>query len=154
MAANRISTFTIASTVQQAVRQRVWLERMQKQIQTTASALKTNPSAIISLFQKTLSRPSYFLARSGSGQWTLLLGPKPRIALPDSPVPHPDEQTGPIKLRVFDFVLPEPPLYIRAGRRSLRLSHVLLKSCWNSARALHQWLMHPVIDTREPSEPA
>jgi len=36
-------------------------------------------------------------------------------------------------------------------RRGLRFVRVLLMSGWNTARALHQWLMHPVIDTREPS---
>src|SRR5262245_57942421 len=91
--APQIESIDLILTLQRAARWSVWLEDMQKHLQTTAAALKTNPSSIIALFQKTLSRPSYFLARAGSGHWTIMLGPKPTAALPDSPVAHPGEAT-------------------------------------------------------------
>jgi hypothetical protein len=58
-----------------------------------------------------------------------------------------------MKLRVFDFVTPEPPLRARILRWSLSTGSFIWAFSRATTRAVYQWLMHPVLDTREPSEP-
>ena len=132
----------------QAVRMGVWLEGMQKQLQHTATALQKNPASVLASFQKILSRPTYFLVPSKSGDWILLFGSDAKrnsktlltraVATATAPM-----EVIPAQGRVFDFVLPQPSFSAR-----------VLAFCRQTARALHQWLMHPLIDTRDPSEPA
>src|SRR5687768_13869196 len=107
--ANRTALQTTANTIQQAVRLRVWLEEMQKQLQKTAASLRDNPSSVLSRFQKTFSRPSYFFKSQETQDWVLLLGPHSRTRA-TAPVVKALAQTAaapiarPVPGRIFDFV--------------------------------------------------
>jgi hypothetical protein len=127
--------------VWRAVQQAAWMEGMQKHLIDTATALRENPASVLTPFQKILRRPSFF-AYGENGNWTILFGPRSiiqpailktveELALPALPV---------APLRVFDFVVPQPT--------ALQLT---ARYCKAVLRSLHQWLMHPVIDTRESS---
>jgi hypothetical protein len=145
LAAQKTSTHAVGLAVRQAVQLRVWLEDMQKQLQKTATALRDHPASILSTFQKILSRPSYFLVPSTTGDWIILLGPdvkRSSFALAAKAVAT---ATAPMEVvpahgRVFDFVLPQPSLPARA-----------FAFFWGTTRMVHHWLMHPLVDTREPS---
>jgi hypothetical protein len=54
----------------------LWLDAMQKDLLKTAVALRDHPASVLYRFQKTLSRPSYFLASTSPAEWVVLLGPK------------------------------------------------------------------------------
>ncbi|OGR93413.1 MAG: hypothetical protein A2992_03610 [Elusimicrobia bacterium RIFCSPLOWO2_01_FULL_59_12] len=111
---------------------------MQKQLEKTAVTLRDNPSAALAHFQKTLGRPSYFLTSSSSGNWVVLLGPRPGAPADRAITPS----KALVPSRAFDFSATPAP---RTG---------LIHFFSVTLRILHQWLMHPMVDTREPSEPA
>jgi hypothetical protein len=73
---------SVIQAVEQASQLRTWLEGMQDQLQKTAIALRTDPSTVLSNFQKILSRPSYFYAPAESADWLVLLGPRPLRKIP------------------------------------------------------------------------
>jgi hypothetical protein len=125
----------IDPVVWRAVQQAAWMEGMQKQLIQTATALRENPASVLTPFQKILRRPSFF-AYGETGNWTILFGPR-RIIQP-AILKAPEELVLPsAPVRIFDFVALQPsPL------------QTVARFCKTTFRSLHQWLMHPVIDTR------
>lgn len=150
LAANRWTLHTVDRTIRQAVHQRIWLQDMQTQLENTTRSLKQNPSSVIRSFQTLLSGPSYFQPISNSGNWILLLGPsaKQRTLMP---MLAPAAKLAP--LRVFDFVAVQPTVAARMLRRARRYGRVVMSWAGSFLRVATRWLMHPVLDTREPSEP-
>jgi hypothetical protein len=124
----------IDPAILRAVRQRVWLEGMQKQLSQTAAALRENPASVLTPFQKTLKQPSYF-AMGETGNWVVLLGPRSAIT---PAAPKTAALTVPsFPPRVFDFAVPQPAPWQN-----------VLSVCRGLLSSFHQWLMDPVIDTR------
>jgi hypothetical protein len=111
------------ASVQRAVRHQLWLKGMQKQLQHTTQTLRKNPSAAIAAFQKTLNRPSYFYSPTRQADWVILLGPRNQGRRPST-------------------VAAKPKLALVARKSSL---------LGRMVAALRQWLMQPIIDTREPA---
>jgi hypothetical protein len=126
--------------LERAVRQHLWVNAMQQQIEFTAKSLRESPSAALSAFQKILGRPSYFLALPEGKSWSVLLGPRPKKRIDVIPFPPPDTATVPElagAAKVYEYIA--PPIRLRAR---------LARFCLHSFRGLQQWLMHPVIDSR------
>ncbi len=111
---------------------------MQKQLKYTSLALRDRPAAALAHFQKTLGRPSYFLTSTPSNHWVVLLGPRTsaptaKVLIPAAlPVPAPVKKAFPGWVKRLDRI---PSQVIRFAAVS-----------WE---VLRQWLMHPVIDSRD-----
>lgn len=131
----------IQPALTQAIQMRVWLEGMQTHLKYTSLALRDRPAAALAHFQKTLGRPSYFLTSTATGHWVVLLGPRAGAAVVRE-TPAPLGVPAVTRLRA-----PLPSLRKRLALRTARFAQFVFAPI----RFVHQWLMHPLIDTREPS---
>jgi hypothetical protein len=114
---------------------------MQKHLEKTAAALKDRPAEALAPFQKMLGRTSYFSTSAHAGQWVVMFGPKPGSTTAVASLPKQPAVLQPV-------LAPDFPAF---SRRVTVFGAACLHFVVDSARSLYQWLMHPVVDTREPS---